>query len=104
MIKDYETLKQHCNVNYKINNTNIKIGDLNDNQLSISRNILNRRLTLSNEEKQQLKALNYVIDYRSKCAEIKMQNNLSDSYNKRLVTRASKKADIIMDWIQKSYK
>ena len=104
MIKDYETLKQHCNVNYKINNTNIKIGDLNDNQLNISRNILNRRLTLSNEEKQQLKALNYVIDYRSKCAEIKMQNNLSDSYNKRLVTRASKKADIIMDWIQKSYK
>ena len=104
MIKDYETLKQHCNVNYKINNTNIKIGDLNDNQLSISRNILNRRLTLSNEEKQQLKALNYVIDYRSKCAEIKMQNNLSDSYNKRLVTRASKKADIIMNWIQKSYK
>jgi len=104
MIKDYETLKQHCNVNYKINNTNIKIGDLNDNQLNISRNILNRKLTLSNEEKQQLKALNYVIDYRSKCAEIKMQNNLSDSYNKRLVTRASKKADIIMDWIQKSYK
>jgi hypothetical protein len=104
MIKDYEILKQNCNVNYKINNNNIKIGDLSDNQLSISRNILNRKITLNKEEKQQLNALNYVIDYRNKCAEVKMQNNLSDSYNKRLVTKASKKADIIMDWIQKSYK
>jgi hypothetical protein len=104
MIKDYETLKKHCNVNYKINDANIKIGDLSDNQLNISKHILNRKITLNKQEKQQLDALNYIIDYRSKFAEIKMQNNLSDCYNKRLVTKATRKADIIMDWIKKSYK
>ena len=104
MIKDYEILKKHCNNTYKINNTSIKIGDLSDNQLNISRHILNRKITLNKQEKQQLESLNYLIDYRSKCAEVKMQSNLVDSYNKRLVTRATKKADIIMDWIKKSYK
>ena len=62
MIKDYETLKKHCNVNYKINDTNIKIGDLSDNQLNISKHILNRKITLNKQEKQQLDALNFAKD------------------------------------------
>lgn len=100
MIQDYKKLKNYCNIDYKINNNTIKVGNLSDTQLEIATKILNGKYKLTIEDNTKLKAITYIIQYRSEKALEKLQN---DIINNR-ITKADNKAEIVYNWILKSYK
>lgn len=104
MIKNYNTLKYYCNIGYTINNEKLEIGKLTDNQLDISKKILTNKDKLSEKESKQLDAINYVINYRSKCASEKIFNDLQEAQNLRLIKRANEKATMIEKWILRNFK
>lgn len=96
-------LKQHCDVDYQIKGSNLKIGKLSDYQLDVSKGRLMKKLSrssLSFEETMQLQAIDYVIGYRSQRAVDKLSTDISSAR----LSRASVKADIITGWITRSYK
>lgn len=95
MIADYKTLKKHCNTPYSmsiklkdggIKEREFKVGDLYDNQLDIAKQKLERKSKLNERETEQLEAVKYVIDYRSKCAleglEAQIQSRYIDKANR----------------------
>jgi hypothetical protein len=103
-IKNFDVLKHHCSVNYTISGEIHQIGKLSDYQLEVSNKILRNKANPTTIELQQLKAIDYVANYRSKCALEKIQNDIAISQNARLIKKAMYKADIIVEWIEKSYK
>jgi hypothetical protein len=103
-IKNFDVLKHHCSVNYTISGEIHQIGKLSDYQLEVSNKILKSKPNPTAIELQQLKAIDYVSKYRSKCALEKIQNDIVISQNNRLIKKAMHKADIIVDWIEKSFK
>jgi sporulation protein YlmC with PRC-barrel domain len=100
MIQDYKKLKTYCNIDYKINNNTFKIGNLSDTQLEIANKILQTKFKPSNEELTKLKAINYIINYRSSKAIEKLQNDIITNR----INKAEQKAEVICNWLVKAYK
>lgn len=100
MMINYKKLKENCNIEYNINKKNLKIGDLTDTQLDLAKKILSTKKNPNSQTIQQLKAVNYIINYRTYKATLYLENIIT---TKRINT-ANKKADIITNWITKSYK
>jgi len=101
--------KNHYDVNYSIKNEKFKIGRLSDYQLSICKTRLKRILKPSNEQLEQLEAVEYIIKQRS----LNDQINLIKQFNKNPFVKAqnSKKliiaqntADVITQWLKKTTK
>jgi hypothetical protein len=89
MIQDYYNLKRHCATTYSIKNKKFNVGDLSATQLEIGIEKLSKKPTPTLAEEIQLKAMEYV---------------LICSLNKPKIDQAEKTADVISNWIQKSYK
>jgi len=104
MIKDYNILKHHCSVNYNIKGEIKQIGNLSDNQLFVSKRILSNKPRLTDKEAQQLKAIDYISNYRAECSLERMHNEVVELQNTRLIGKANKKAEVIEKWILKNYK
>lgn len=103
MIADYKNLKKHCEIPYsvsvklkdgKIKDREFKVGDLRDTQLEIAKQKLERKSKLNEEESKQLDAVNYVIQYRSKCAIEGLQSDI----NSKRIDKANKIANIVSLW------
>lgn len=97
MIKDYHNLKRYCDTSYTINNKELKIGNLNDNQLNISYRILSNKKQLNRIESNQLVAIDYIINYRSEAALKKVRENLE----KQKIVNATKIANGASLWGEK---
>jgi hypothetical protein len=94
------TLKKHCNTDYVIKSETHKVGNMTDAQLEISHRILRNKRVLTPVEKDTLRSIKYVENYRSE----RHQDRLfGDSILRRKV-RAVKSAELITNWITKSYK
>lgn len=100
MIINNEKLKIYCNTNYSIKGENKNIGDLSDSNLDNINYWLSRRLKLSKKQELQLKAVKFIINYRS----LKRIERFEDDIKQNHINRAIKKATIITNWIEKSYK
>lgn len=103
MIQDYKNLKKHCEVSYLISvklkngiikDREFKVGSLFDTQLDIAKQKLERKSKLTEKEKEQLNAVNYIIDYRSKC----VLENLHNEIVNRYIDRATKIANNTRLW------
>lgn len=100
MIVDYKKLKENCNVDYTINKKSFKVGNLTDSQLELAKKILSTKKHPTNQTLQQLKAVNYIINYRTYKATLYLENIITT----KRINLATKKADIITNWINKAYK
>lgn len=100
MLINYKKLKENCNIEYNINKKNFKIGDLTDTQLDLAKKILSTKKNPNQQTIQQLKAVNYIINYRSYKATLYLTNIITT----RKIEIANRQADIITNWITKSYK
>ena len=94
MIQDYQNLKKYCSIDYRINKRKFKVGDLYDSQLDIAKRILEHKVKLTEEEKQQIEAINYIIQYRSKCA---LEGLEKEMYSRR-IDRANLIANNVQLW------
>lgn len=104
-IDDYVRLKTHCITPYNIGDKKFNIGDMTDLQLEISERKLKSRGRenkggLTYFEARQLRAIQYIVKYR----EEKIREKFLSDYEKRLKDRCYKAANLITDWIVKSYK
>ena len=95
MVTDFKKLKEQCNVKYFIKDKELKIGDLTDSQLEIGLKILQTKRRPNVEELNRLKAMQYVVKYRSDKAIAKINNDIMG----RRMERATKSANLIGDWI-----
>ena len=95
MVTDFKKLKEQCNVKYFIKDKELKIGDLTDSQLEIGLKILQTKRRTNVEELNRLKAMQYVVKYRSDKAIAKINNDIMG----RRMERATKSANLIGDWI-----
>ncbi len=100
MYIDYKNLKKHCNIEYSIKSKSIKIGKLSDNQLEISARILKNKQDKTVNEVNQLKSIEYVMNYRSEKAIDKLQQDIKV----RRLTRADTIAANLTNVITKTFK